>query len=586
MARNEYPRPSFVRENWLSLNGQWDFEIGGDKLKPENVEYTKKIEVPFCPESKLSGIEYKDFMTSVWYKREVEITADNLKGAVILHIDACDYETFAYVNGKEAGRHKGGYTPMEFEISDKLTEGKNIITIHAKDDTKSNAVPSGKQSSRLESYGCSYTRTTGIWQSVWLEFCDKTYITTTRIDQDIDNSKFRYQGYLSDSNADKAEIEVSYKGEIQAEQTVDIDKKKKFFAFPEIKIENMKLWDVLKPEIYDIKVKILRDGEVADEVKTYTGFRKIELKDGKFWLNSRPVFLRNILDQGFYPDGIYTAPEKEDLEKDIDIAISFGFNGARLHQKVFEPWYLYYADMKGYLVWDEFPNWGVRIEMKRKKVIEDVAYQWEEVMFRDFNRPSVIGWCPLNECWTKDNFCDNIGQRALFKLTKEIDSVRPCVGSSGGPLFYTDIDDYHDYSKDVDKLKELFHNHPNGILKPNAAAVQNKLRGAGYLTPKQLHGMPIFLSEFGGIGLAASPENEDGSWSYVSESTEETYVDHYCALVKAILESDLMGMCYTQLTDVEQEQNGLVTYDRKDKISEAGKKRIYEANTAKAFVEE
>lgn len=574
MYRPEYPRPSFVRENWINLNGIWDFEIGNDNV------FDKVIEVPFCPESALSGIGHKDFMYDLQYRKTVEITAEQLAGSVVINFGAVDYECTLFVNGKNAGYHKGGYISFSFDITEYLVKGENELVLSVKDDTKNPAIPMGKQSDRFESYGCSYTRTTGIWQTVWLEFTGKTYITDRKITADPDTKSVVFEGKLN--NADDCEVcaEIFYKNEKVAECKTSANGS---FDMTATLDGDIKLWDVLNPEIYDIVLTVKQNGEVSDFVKTYTGFRSIELRDGKFLLNGKSVFLRQILDQGFHPDGVYTFPTIKDIEKDIDIAIELGFNGARPHEKIFEEYYFYYADMKGYLVWGEYPNWGCLLDSKNNPAgLDNFISEWKEELVRDYNHPSIIGWCPLNETWDGPHFCDAVSQKAIFDATKAYDATRPVIGASGGYLYFTDIDDYHDYSHTAEEIIAHVHNHKNGTYEHEVVDKKNAEEDAGLLTQEDLKGLPIFCSEYGGISFNVG----DGAWGYVNESNEDDFVAHYISDTTAIMQSDCMGMCYTQLTDVEQEQNGLVTYERQHKFSEDARRKIRECNMQKAKIEE
>jgi len=574
MFRPEYPRPSFVRDNWLNLNGKWEFEIGNTNI------FDKVIEVPFCPESRLSGIEHKDFMYDLQYRRLINITAEQLAGSVIINFGAVDYECTLYVNGKNAGHHKGGYISFAFDITQHLTEGENELILSVKDDTKHPAIPMGKQSDRFESYGCSYTRTTGVWQTVWLDFTGKTYITERKITANPDTKSVIFEGKLNNSDDCEVCAEIFYKNEKIAECKTSANGN---FNMTAVLDCDVKLWDVLRPEIYDIVLTVKQNGEVSDCAKTYTGFRSIELKDGKFLLNGKSVFLRQILDQGFHPDGVYTFPTIEDIEKDIDIAIDLGFNGARPHEKIFEEYYFYYADMKGYLVWGEYPNWGCLLDSKINPVgLLNFISEWKEELVRDYNHPSIIGWCPLNETWEGKHFCDAVSQKAIYDVTKEYDSTRPVIGASGGYLYVTDIDDYHDYSHTAEEIISHVHNHKNGTYEHSEVYSKNKDENACLLTPEDLQGLPIFCSEYGGISFNVG----DGAWGYVNESNEDDFVAHYISDTTAIMQSDCMGMCYTQLTDVEQEQNGLVTYAREHKFSEEARKKIRECNMQKAKIEE
>lgn len=576
MYRSEYPRPSFVRDNWLNLNGKWDFEIGNDNV------FDMQIEVPFCPESKLSGIGHTDYLYNVQYRRTIEINAEQLKGRVVIHFGAVDYEATLFVGGKKAGYHKGGFVSFSFDITDYLTEGENELILSVKDDAKDITIPAGKQSNRPESYGCHYTRTTGIWQTVWLEFVSNTYITERKITAFANEKSVLFEGCINDKNDGiTVSAEIFYKDVKVSECETDA-KGGKFKMTAEIESE-LHLWDVLKPEIYDIFFTVKKNGEVTDTVKTYTGFRTIELKDGKFFLNGKSVFLRQILDQGFHPDGIYTFPTVQEIEKDIDLGIEFGFNGARPHEKVFEEQYLYLADVKGYLIWGEFPNWGCCLDTKNNpQALKNFLPEWKEGLVRDYNHPSIIGWCPLNETWHGFVFCDAKAQKAIYNAAKEYDKTRPVIGASGGFHYITDIDDYHDYSHTAEELTAHVHNHKNGTKDEKQIAILNKIKKSGILTQKELNGLPIFCSEYGGI----SYKNDASSWGYIAEDNEESFIAHYISDTTALMQSDCIGMCYTQLTDVEQEQNGLVNYRREHKLSDKGIKAIRDCNMQKAKVEE
>ena len=350
--RTEHPKPQFMREDWINLNGTWQFEIdhgaSGAKrgLFEEDKTLSGKICVPFCPESRLSGVGYTDFMAAVWYKREFEIPKEKKEKRVFIHFGAVDYKAVVYVNGQEVGRHKGGYVSFAFEITDFVREGKNTLTVAAYDDSRDPLIPSGKQSSRYESYKCYYTRTTGIWQTVWLEFVSKTYIEKVKYYTDIE----------------KAEVSIHAKlvGEGEFSATAFFDGKEVGKAsiascggdaILTLPLTEKHLWEVGKGGLYDL---VLTYGE--DKVQSYFGIRSLRLDGKKFLINEKSVFQRLILDQGFYPDGIYTAPDDKDLLGDIERSLAMGFNGARLHEKIFEERFLYYCDKLGYIVWGEFPN--------------------------------------------------------------------------------------------------------------------------------------------------------------------------------------------------------------------------------------
>ena len=548
--RTEYPKPQFMRENWLNLNGEWQFEIDNGnsgaerKLFEASQEFSQKINVPFCPESKLSGVENVDFMNSVWYKREFEITKKQLEGRVVLHFGAVDYKTTVYINGNKCGSHKGGYVSFSFDITDYAVLGKNTVTVHAEDDTRSRMIPSGKQSEKYSSWGCYYTRTTGIWQTVWLEFLPEAHIKSVKYVTDINNATININAVLCGSGTFIAAafydgVSMGKAQTVSGGGNVNIT----------INLDEKHLWEVGNGRLYDL---VLTFGE--DRVQSYFGLRDIRLDGKKFLINGKSVFQRLVLDQGFYPDGIYTAPSDQELCADIKRSQALGFNGARLHEKVFEERFLYHCDKLGYIVWGEYPNWG--LDHSYADSIYAILPEWLEEIERDFNHPSIIGWCPLNETWDQNGRKQYDEMLALvYKATKAVDSTRPCIDTSGNYHVVTDIYDLHDYEQNP----EIFASHYEPLGNSNVfdffSAFKDRQRYDGK--------MPFFVSEYGGIGWSV---NEGWSYGNAPKSAEE-FIERFKGLTGALLDNENMfGFCYTQLTDVEQEQNGLYTYDRKPKF--------------------
>lgn len=573
-----HPNPQFQRENWISLNGDWDFgfkkaRIGYKFSKDEKSAlklYQKaacstKIQVPYCIESRLSGIGYTGFVNIIWYKKTVNINKNN--DLIFLHIGAADYLTTVFINGKCAGRHKGGYTSFAFEISNYAVDGENEIFILCEDKTKSPLVPSGKQSDRKKGYACSYTRTTGIWQSVYLEFTPKQYIKSFKIFPDYKNSsvtvEFDLSGIADLTCTALYNNTVQGKAEIKntsGKQSVKLD------------LNETHLWEIGNGRLYDLEINFGND-----KVKSYFGLRNVELHGYKFLLNGKSVFQRLVLDQGFYRDGIYTAEDK-DFVNDINLSVDLGFNGARLHQKVFDPRFLYFCDKKGYMVWGEYASWG--IDYSASEVKDIFLSEWTEAVERDFNHPSIVVWCPFNETWNyRGRRQDDRLLISVYELTKSLDPTRPCIDTSGN--FHTkktDIYDLHDYRYDPAEFKREF----------DKFVTENKLYEHVLLDnpDRQLYkGGPVSISEYGGIKWAA--DNKYKSWGYGKDvKTEEEFAQRYCGLTEAIVYNEkILGFCYTQLYDVEQEQNGLYTYDRAKKFSEITYKKIAESNKKTAAIE-
>ncbi|MBQ7837182.1 MAG: beta-galactosidase [Clostridia bacterium] len=566
IPRFEHPDPQSERAAWLNLNGEWDFEFDFGNSKKESgiierKDWETKIIVPFCPESKLSGIEHTDFIPAVWYRRSFDITAAQLEGNVLLHFGAVDYETTVYINGKNAGSHKGGYASFKFDITEYLVEGENEIIVHAVDDIRNPLVPRGKQSQLLKSHGCDYTRTTGIWQTVWLEFVPKAYIKSFKLFPDYVN------GIIGISAVVEGEGEFTASASYEGKAMGSFSRAAKSTITGEIKLDEIHLWEVGCGRLYDLELTF---GE--DKVKSYFGLRNIKLDDYKFLINGKSVFQRLVLDQGFYPDGIYTAPNDEALENDIKISMAVGFNGARLHQKVFEKRFLYHCDRLGYIVWGEYGNWG--LDWSNQAALAAMLPEWCECVERDFNHPSIIGWCPFNETWDIDGRkqYDEIIS-TIYKVTKHMDETRPCIDTSGNFHTITDIYDVHDYEQDYHVFKENYDRLMTEGIFYERFPERQMYSGKGC----------AWVSEYGGLQWSRGDRGD--AWGYGNApKTKEELIERYAGLTNALLDNYRMfGFCYTQLYDIEQEQNGLYYYDRTPKFDPEIFRKI---NSRKAAIED
>jgi beta-galactosidase/beta-glucuronidase len=575
IPRPEHPNPQWERKNWVNLNGTWQFEIDNCKTGEQRglIEADSlkgEITLPFCPESSLSGVGEKDFMYCVWYKKTINLTLDDLKGnRVIFHIGAADFETKVFVNGKLAGLpHVGGYTSFEYDITPYVNVGDNIVTIACYDDTRSPKQPTGKQSELFVCHGCVYTRNTGIWQTVWYEIVPKSYIKYARIIPDVENVSVSISAELCGYGDLSAE--VYYKGIKVGEAS---KKNLSVTGTLEIPLSEKHLWEIGNGRLYGLLLKFGKD-----EVKSYFGLRHVEMKDGKFMLNGKSVFQRLVLDQGYYHDGIITAPTEEALIKDIQCGIDAGFNGARLHQKVFEPRFLYNADKMGYMVWGEYGSWG--IDHSDIANLSTFLPDWMSSVKRDFNHPALIGWCPLNETWDygpQRKQQDPNFLRIVYEQTKLYDPTRPCIDTSGNYHVVTDIYDIHDYEQNPEIFKENY----DKLVSENVLFDRHRSR-------QTWKGEPVFMSEYGGIGFQLEDNGGDHrkKWSYgKATGSYEEYYARYKGLTDALLDNPKMfGFCYTQLTDVEQEVNGLfdfVTREPKFDMS-----IISEINKRKAAIED
>ena len=571
IPRPEYPLPQWERTHWTNLNGKWEFDFdfgksalerGLQNVPNDDQKLPLEINVPFCPESKLSGLAHTDFIPAVCYRRKLTLTESDLSGVLFLHFGAVDYKATVFVNGEKVGTHKGGYSSFKMDITKFAKVGENTLFVYAEDDVRSGKQPRGKQAVRFYSSGCDYTRTTGIWQTVWLEAVPKAYIANAKYYPDI------HDGSLTVIGETVGNGEVTIKTTFEGKATGDVTVKTyggKFKAY--IKLTEQHLWELGKGGLYDLELTF---GE--DTVKSYFGLREVALQDGAFLLNDKKVFQRTVLDQGFYPDGIYTAPTDADLVKDIQLSLDCGFNGARLHQKVFESRFLYHCDRMGYLVWGEEGNWGMNYH--DPQATEFFLNEWAEVVARDFNHPAIIGWCPFNETWGYiQRHSITTVLSTIYHYTKAVDTTRPCIDTSGNYHVITDIYDVHDYNQDPESFKKNFDRLPaEGYL--HDQVVRNEK------DPEQTYGgEPVFMSEYGGIQW-----NTDGNsgWGYgTAPKTPEEFIERYRGLTEAMLfNPNILGFCYTQLYDIEQEINGLYTYDRKPKFDPAIFKAINEQKAA------
>ena len=554
LPRPEHPQPQMERSAWRSLNGAWQFAFdfgksGLDRHFERRDALDTTITVPFCPESVLSGVHYTDFIPAVWYARAFTLTPEELSGRVLLHFGAVDYEAHVFVNGEPAGTHRGGYTSFCFDITDLCRAGENRLSVYAEDDNRSGKQPHGKQCESFDSQGCDYTRTTGIWQTVWLEFVPETYIHSVQYYSNITEGTLLVQAKLC--GAGTFTVQASFEGRPCGEASARAENG---FAAVTLPLSELHLWDVGRGNLYDLTLTF-----GGDSVKSYAGMREVRIEGRSVLLNGRPVFQRLVLDQGFYPDGIYTAPDDSALVRDIELSLAAGFNGARLHQKVFEPRFLYHCDRLGYLAWGEMANWG--LDYSDPAALEAFLGEWLDALGRDFNHPSIVGWCPFNETWDRE------GRRQLdsllamvYRVTKQLDPTRPCIDTSGNFHVVTDIYDVHDYEQDPASFAAHYEAFRTGGAFYDAQAARQQYDGK----------KPMFVSEYGGIKW--NPQGDvEKAWGYGDgPATEEAFIERYRGLTEALLSNpNMFGFCYTQLYDVEQETNGLYSYGSEPKFDMA-----------------
>ncbi|HIE14898.1 TPA: hypothetical protein EYP70_06460 [Candidatus Bathyarchaeota archaeon] len=572
MPRPEHPRPDFYRTEWINLNGAWEFQFDDYDLGMKNewylkeVEFNRKIMVPFPFQSILSGVHDEGIHEIVWYRRKFSIPEDWSESAILLHFGAVDYETKVWLNGKFVGSNVGGYAPFVFDITRFIRKNdENILTIRVYDPNKNQ--PRGKQDPRLHPRGVLYTRVTGIWQTVWLEKVGNPYLSSLRVFPNVDdNSVTIIIGVKGKSENAKVKTYVDFAGIPEAEAIALINNGK---CKVDITLRDLKLWSPEIPELYNLKIEIIRGSEVVDRVESYFGMRKISVKNGRLFLNGSPYYLKMALDQGYYPEGLYTAPSEMDLRMDVEIAKKLGLNGIRKHQIASEPRYLYWCDKIGLLVWGEMGDWGMPLNK-----YEEFWREWKRIIARDFNHPSIIVWVPFNE--RNEAKKDKENQKALLEIyerTKKADPTRLVIDASGYSHTKTDILDLHEYRMKSgrewrEKWSDVFKRGDIPELLHSSLA-----EGLNY------EGQPIVISEFGGweIELYGPIIDRPIEPRRLTLKDEFEFISRYRDVVDTFMNDEkICGFCYTQLYDVEGEINGFLTYDRKWKVSPEKIREIHE----------
>ncbi len=579
LPRPEYPRPQFVRDEWLNLNGEWDYAFdpgdsgvergwGTDGFRPDG-----KIVVPFCPECDLSAIGHRDFIAAIWYRREFAIPSEWSGRRVRLNFGAVDYECLVWVNGVPVGRHAGGSGSFGFDVTGALRDGPNEVVVGARDDVRSGLQPAGKQAKDYHPKGAMYWRITGIWQTVWLEPVAEAYLARVQVLPDLDGSSFTVVPEVAGPAAG-LELRATLRAEGEVVARWEGGAGSPALYLP---VKDARAWSPDDPFLYDLEFELRRGEVVMDRVASYAGLRKVHIEGNRVLLNNEPIFMRLVLDQGFYPEGLWTAPSDAELRADIERSLAVGFNGARLHQKVFEERFHYWADRLGYLTWGEFPDWGM--DFGEPEAVANQQREWAAVVRRDRNHPSIIAWTPYNET-THTGGDRHLGAhgRAVadtYELTRALDPTRPVNDCSGYIHVRTDIQSVHDYEQDPVVFAERY------------GSVDSKNPEAAYTRFPEIStpyaGEPYIVDEYGGTWWEERPEDgasgmdRVGSWGYGERPAGKEEVYERIAALTAVLtgHTQMAGFCYTQLTDVEQERNGLYTYDRKAKFDTERLRKIF-----------
>jgi beta-galactosidase/beta-glucuronidase len=568
-TRSEHPRPDFLRDEWLNLNGLWFFEFddknGGEKEKwYVHKDLSQKIHVPFPYQSELSMIDSKEIHQYIWYQRQFELPEPWMGKRILLKFGAVDFYAKVWVNGIYLGDHAGGYSSFTFDITENL-QHVNTIVIKVEDQHFRRNQPRGKQMWMTEPFGCWYKGFSGIWQTVWLEAVEQTYIESFKIVTDIDHRKVALEVNFN-SLDENLELGIDIGFENQAIRSL-----KQAIGGKSVKLEiniesplfqwnGIQLWSPETPNLYDIDLKVWNQGKCLDQVHSYFGMRKVSLEGNRFLLNNIPYYQKLILDQGYYNKGWITAENEAALKKDIEIIKKMGFNGVRKHQKIEEPLFLYWCDRMGLMVWEEMPSFYEYCDLS----IQHMAREWPEIMMRDYNHPSIVTWVPFNESWGVTEVQHSLEQqtavKSIYYLTKAFDKTRPVIDNDGWEHTETDICTIHDYEQDGKKLFEVYSHQYQVLTGAPSIMFPRYVFARGY----QYKNQPVMMSEFGGIAFSGVE-----GWGYGSGvKSEEEFIQRLTGLFEAIQKTQYFcGYCYTQLTDVEQEKNGLLTFDRKPKIA-------------------
>ncbi|MDR1093347.1 MAG: glycoside hydrolase family 2 [Clostridiales bacterium] len=573
--RTEYPRPHFKRGRYQILNGEWEFayddaETGVARgLDAGAAAFDRKITVPFAYQTLSSGINERDFHEVLWYKREFALDEGLREGGVLLCFNAVDYQADVWVNGRYAGGHTGGYTAFELDITDLARRGEGNTLVVRATDRCDVTQPRGKQYWKPAPDRCWYHGTSGIWQSVWLEGFGSARIAGALQTADVDKNVF-YTEVETRGRADALRMTVSYEGKAVKRQTVSLDgrfTKAAVELYEQDCVDEIHLWSPEAPNLYYLTYELLDGDKAVDQIETYFAFRKIHADgSGRICLNNKILYQRLVLDQGYWEDSDLTPPSAAALKEDILLAKSMGFNGARKHQKVEDPYFYYYADTLGFLVWGEMPS-AYHYNMAEARGITE---QYLELVKQLYNHPSVIVWAPLNESWGTRKILTDCMQRdfarSLYYATKAVDKTRLVSTNDGWEnVTETDITSIHDYADRGEGFKSKY--APDGI--GDLYAMQRKQIAHG----ERYAGQPVILTEYGGIALDADAKN--GAWGYngAAKSAQE-FLDRLASLNKGVYECGFAGFCYTQLTDVKQEVNGLLDKYHKPKFDPEAIRRL------------
>jgi beta-galactosidase/beta-glucuronidase len=572
-----HPRPQLTREQWTDLCGRWDFayddaDTGLQEGWFERSEaFDRTIVVPFPPESKASGIADPSFHPIVWYHRRFNLPLEGRPEMLILHCGAIDYHARVWVNGRLVAEHEGGHTPISADITSalRLDQEEQIIVIRAEDHPTDLTQPRGKQYWKPEPGRIWYHRTTGIWQPVWLEPVGSTHIVDVRWTPDVERGRLGVQVRLNRApkHTLRLHVRLTLRDISVADDTYAVERAE---LVRDIALEpggitmsrDQLLWSPRTPNLIDAVLTLMDGDQIVDEVRSYAGLRSAGFAHGRFLLNGRPYYLRLVLEQGYWPESLLAAPSAEALRQEVELIKALGFNGVRIHQKVEDPRFLYWCDRLGLLVWGEMANAYVF----SPDAVERLTREWIEVVRRDYSHPCIVTWVPLNESWGVPSLETDPAQqsyvRALYHLTHALDRTRPVIGNDGWEHLASDVWGVHDYALDGETIRQRYGTAE--AVERTLTEIQPHYRTI-VLPEYHRQGEPIMLTECGGISYAPSPG--EAWFGYGTVTNPDEFLAKYEELIGAILDCPtIAGFCYTQLTDTEQETNGLLLENRAPKL--------------------
>jgi beta-galactosidase/beta-glucuronidase len=573
MIEIQHPRPQFRRDHWRSLNGSWKFcfDENQEWLSPQQVVFDRDIEVPFVPESQASGIGDTNYHPVVWYSQRFELLptdAPPMGGRLLLHFGAVDYHAKVWANGQLVTEHFGGHTPFYADVTHAVEDGYLEIIVRVEDDPTDLAKPRGKQDWLPQPHAIWYPRTTGIWQTVWIEAVPPTRITSLRWTPYLESWEFSMEAELEGPLREGLTLRVRlFSNEaVLADDRYKILRRETTRRIAIVDSGNddflsHTLWSPDHPHLIEALVELCDGDQTIDRIESYTAMRNVTVAGNLFLLNGRPLYLRMVLDQGYWPDTLMTAPDDDALRRDVELIKLMGFNGVRKHQKLEDPRWLYWCDRLGLLVWGEMPS-AYRFTLT---AVERTLSEWTEAVRRDYSHPCIAAWVPLNESWGVPDLPNNAAHRdyvrSLYHLTKTLDPTRPVVGNDGWENLATDIVGIHDYTPDPQKLLERYGN----LEAARRVLITDRPGGRSLvLGGFQPEDHALMLSEFGGVAVSS---HTHGGWGYSQVLSPEAFLERYQAFMRAIHQCEsLAGFCYTQFCDTFQEQNGLLYADRTPKV--------------------